>query len=76
MTPQASASNDRQRRHDAERDHQRNVVFDAAPGQRDLARVLGEPGQAVGRQGERGEEQQQANHGVSASSLPTRQDNP
>ena len=41
---------DRQRHDQAERDHQRNVVFDAAPGQRHLARVLGEPGQAVGRQ--------------------------
>ena len=57
---------DRQRRDDAERQHQRNLVFHASPGHRHDARIVREPGQTPSGQRHRGEENQQAKHLVSA----------
>ena len=45
-----------------DRDHQRDVVFDAVEGQRDVAGVLGQPGEPGGGERQQDEKQQQANH--------------
>ena len=53
---------DRQPDDDAKRDPQRDVVFDAVEGQRDVAGVLGQPGEPIGGERQQDEKQQQANH--------------
>ena len=63
---------DRQHGDGAERQQQRDLVFNAAPRDRHDARIVGEPHEAPGSKGQRSEKHQQTKHILTAFPTPAR----